>query len=252
MIQYIILGACKYIPQELNPGNCNFPLRSGETCQPECSGHKLVPIGQKGGSVNLECKCDQNGCKIDYGFKCDNACFEPDSTLLPIGLKPKCDFPLPGGASCNFECTFGEFNSVQRAFGKCQCRNGDCSFSVPRATCAPTHSKYCRTDNALIESHPMARTYCATDSEQHNGSLSTYISAKNDQTCWLECLPGFVWRKTSVDDQIINVDLLVDSAKLPSNRSPPLTCSCLKKSLDCGLQVPSGSCVLAAFADYPL
>ena len=108
-----------------------------------------------------------------------NSTEHPNESDIPIGLQPKCDFPIPGGESCNFECIFGEFNSVQRAYGKCQCRNGECSFSIPRATCAPTHAKYCSAERAMIPSHPMARTYCASVNSPEIGHLSIRLPVRD-------------------------------------------------------------------------
>ena len=59
-----------------------------------------------------------------------------------------------GGDYCDFECVFGSFNQVERANGKCGCRNGSCSFTQPKAECAPKHHQYCRTPGAKVKDHP--------------------------------------------------------------------------------------------------
>lgn len=248
-------GKCRYLPQELNPGNCVFPLRSGEKCQPTCSNSSMITYASKGGSVDLECKCTKEACSIEYEFKCVYACFEPETSSFPLGLTPKCEFPLTGGANCDFECILGEFKSVQRAYGKCQCHNGDCRFSMPRATCAPEHKKYCATDNAMVPTHSMAKVFCSDNDSRENGTLSTYVSGKNEQTCWLQCNSGFLWKSRVMPEIIygengMELKTTITPAVL-TNKSPPLLCECEKKSLDCNLDISLGICIPAAFADLP-
>ena len=45
-------------------------------------------------------------------------CDKPAEEDLPIGMVPTCPFPLPGGEKCNFECVYGSFTQVERAFGR--------------------------------------------------------------------------------------------------------------------------------------
>ena len=75
---------------------------------------------------------------------------------------------------------------------RCNCRGGTCSFINPKASCGPDHSKYCKVPDATLDAHPKARVKCA----QENVAvpvLSSFVSAKTDQFCWLECEDGFVW-----------------------------------------------------------
>ena len=116
---------------------------------------------------------------------------------------------------------------------RCNCRGGNCSFVKPKATCGPDHSKYCKVPEARLDDHPKARVKCAQENVVVP-VLSSFVSAKTDQFCWLECDEGFVWEADK-------------SKRKNMKRSPQLGCSCSK--IGCELEAPEGKCILAALSD---
>lgn len=226
-------GQCAFLDANLAMGDCKFPLQSGERCRPTCADPRLVPSSQSS-NMFLDCVCSEKGaCITDHDIKCVPGCDKPAEEDLPIGMVPNCVFPLPGGERCNFECVYGSFTQVERAFGRCNCRGGNCSFVNPKAACGPDHSKYCKVPEARLDDHPKARVKCAQENVVVP-VLSSFVSAKTDQFCWLECEEGFVWQGENIKRKNMK-------------RSPQLECLCSKKG--CELEAPEGKCILAALSE---
>ena len=63
-----------------------------------------------------------------------------------------------------------------------------------------------------------------------------------DQTCWLKCRTGFVWK----EQKPVNTEKIAGEV---TTTSSAVSCLCPKKSSVCSLTLPIGMCVPAAFAD---
>merc|ERR1711935_672573 len=233
-------GMCKTLPAWLSPGNCIFPVTADSSCEPGCAlGFEKKQT--RDGGKKARCQCDETGrCTFETDFKCVPACDRNVLDETMVGLVPTCKFPVSGGEHCDFECVFGTFNQVERANGKCSCRNGHCSFTQPKAECAPKHHQYCRTPNAKVDGHPNGSVMCQSMKKVSLLGKSTFVSAKVDQKCWIECGPGFEWQSADPDDDL-KYKLIHGYSTL--TRSGDLTCQCGSKSKTCHLLLPEGSCV---------
>ena len=67
--------------------------KGGAQCEPECAlgFEKKVTSTKK-----AKCECEGNSCKFVEDFKCIPACDRNILDETPVGLVPKCKFPISG------------------------------------------------------------------------------------------------------------------------------------------------------------
>ena len=88
-------GSCKSLPAWLSPGNCVFPVEASSVCEPECAFGFEKKLNRDG-NKKASCDCDGDRCKFETQFKCVPACDRNVLEETPVGLVPKCKFPISG------------------------------------------------------------------------------------------------------------------------------------------------------------